>query len=132
MRPVDRARWLARFDMEHLVSAILRNGMLISMGLVLAGLVLQWWRRETGILAPVLQAESLPALILRNLPRIREVGAWPSVCIHLGISVLLLTPYLRVLASLIYFVQVERSWKHALFTGIVLALLTITLLTTLV
>lgn len=132
MRPVDRARWLARFDMEHLVSAILRNGMLVSMGLVLAGLLVRWLTRGVEAPPPILQAESLPTLVWRDVARARESGTWPSLLMHLGVAALLLTPYLRVAASFVYFVRVERSWKHALFAGIVLALLTITLLTTFV
>ena len=40
---------------------------------------------------------------------------------------LLLTPYVRVLASLLYFAFAARNWKYALFTGFVLAVLSYSL-----
>ena len=40
---------------------------------------------------------------------------------------LLLTPLVRVLASLLFFALAERNWKYALFTGFVLAVLTYSL-----
>ena len=43
--------------------------------------------------------------------------------ILLEIAALLLTPYVRALASLVLFVFVQRSAKHAVFTGLVLAVL---------
>ena len=49
--------------------------------------------------------------------------------VNLGIAVLLLTPYVRVLMSMLYFVFVERNLKYALFTGFVLAMLTYGLFT---
>jgi uncharacterized membrane protein len=39
----------------------------------------------------------------------------------------MLTPYVRVLASMLYFVLVERNVKYGLFTGFVLAVLTYSL-----
>ena len=132
MRPVDRAQWLARFDMEHLVGAILQNGMLVSMALIAAGVIGRWLAHDRIAWDPSLQAKSLPLLVWADLQRLDTPAAWPLLLVHLGIATLMLTPYLRVVASLIYFILVERSWKHAMFTGVVLALLTITLLTTFV
>lgn len=131
MRPVDRAQWLARFDMEPLVGAILRNGMTVSVGAILLGLGLQWTGHGSPP-APWLQARSLPALLWWDLQGLGTPGLWPTRLVHLGVAALLLTPYLWVVASFVYFVWVERSWKHAVFTGAVLIVLTITLLTTLV
>jgi len=39
----------------------------------------------------------------------------------------MLTPYLRVVASMAYFTFVARDWKCAFFTGVVLATLTYSL-----
>jgi uncharacterized membrane protein len=41
--------------------------------------------------------------------------------VSLGIAALLLTPYLRVLVSLLFFAFVEHNWKYSRFTGFVLA-----------
>jgi uncharacterized membrane protein len=54
------------------------------------------------------------------------VGATPVTLISLGIVLLMVTPYLRVLASLLYF-TVERNPKYALISLFVLAVLTISL-----
>jgi uncharacterized membrane protein len=39
----------------------------------------------------------------------------------------MLTPYIRVLASLLYFAFVERNRKYTVFTGFVFAVLTYSL-----
>ena len=39
----------------------------------------------------------------------------------------MLTPYVRVLASMLYFMLVERNLKYGLFTAFVLAMLTYSL-----
>ena len=53
-------------------------------------------------------------------------GATPLSLIALGIVLLMVTPYLRVLASVVYF-AVERNPKYALISLFVLAVLTISL-----
>ena len=39
----------------------------------------------------------------------------------------MLTPYVRVLVSILYFAFSERNWKYALFTGFVFSVLTFSL-----
>ncbi|MGZ3606158.1 MAG: DUF1634 domain-containing protein, partial [Thermodesulfobacteriota bacterium] len=51
----------------------------------------------------------------------------PRVMINMGIAVLMLTPFVRVLASVFYFAFAERNWKYTLFTGFVLGVLTYSL-----
>ena len=51
----------------------------------------------------------------------------PRVMVNMGMAVLMLTPFVRVLASVFYFALVERNWKYTLFTGFVLGVLTYTL-----
>lgn len=53
-------------------------------------------------------------------------GATPVTLIALGIVLLMVTPYLRVVASVLYF-TVERNPKYALISLFVLAVLTISL-----
>ena len=132
MKEAARAKWIANFDMESLISSILRNGTLISMVLILAGLTIEWVTRGQINLEPNLQARSVPLLILGGLEKMGEPGGWPHLFIRLSVAALLLTPYARVIASMVYFTWVDRSRKQAFFTGFVLILLTIILLTTLV
>ena len=119
---IRRAQWIASFDMEDLVSAILRDGMLVSMGLVISGLMLQ--RFCHGRIEEQLQGTNVLQLILADLHQIGLAARWPSILVHVGIAGFMVTPYVRVFASMLYFAKVQRSWKHALMTGLVLATLT--------
>ena len=131
MRNITRARWVAWFDMEELVSVILMRGMVLSAGLVLGGLVMRWAGHGQVGFGPNLHARSIPTLILTDL-RAGESFESPRLWLHLGIAALLLTPYARILASVFYFTLVERSRKHALLAAFVLGLMTVILLTDLV
>lgn len=51
----------------------------------------------------------------------------PRVLINFGLAVLLLTPYVRVAASMLYVAVAERNWKYTAFTGFVFAVLTYSL-----
>ncbi len=125
MKDATRARWIARFDMEDLISSILWRGTILSISLIVAGLILQW----TGGLhqdaaAYTIQGTNVFHFILANLPQRGSITVWPALFIHWGIGVLLFTPYVRVVASVLYFAYVHRSWKHTLLGGFVLAPLT--------
>ena len=124
-----RKQWVARFDMEALVSAILRQGMVLSLGLISVGVA---WRyasdRTVGFEAP-LRGTNVLQFLLADIHRVAASPRfWPSAVAHVGVAGLLLIPYLRVLASMLYFVFVERSRAHALLTGLVLVTLTYILL----
>lgn len=47
--------------------------------------------------------------------------------INMGIAVLMLNFFVRVLASVFYFAFVEHNWKYTLFTAFVLSALTYSL-----
>ena len=51
----------------------------------------------------------------------------PRLLVNLGIAALMLTPYVRVLASMLYFAFVEHNGKCTLFTGFVFSVLTYSL-----
>jgi uncharacterized membrane protein len=54
-------------------------------------------------------------------------AAPPHLLTNLGIATLVFTPYVRALASMFYFVFVERNRTYTLFTGFVLTVLTYSL-----
>ncbi|MBI3840730.1 MAG: DUF1634 domain-containing protein [Thaumarchaeota archaeon] len=54
-------------------------------------------------------------------------GADPFSLIALGITVLMLTPYARIVAAVVYY-SLERDWKYALITFTVFAIITLGLL----
>ena len=109
--------------MEDLIAALLRWGMLLSFGLVLTGLVLRMAFTHRLGLEKSLQGANVLHLLLRDVSRAGSHRACPSWLIRLGVSALLLTPFVRVAASCYYFASVERNWTHALLT--LLTLLTL-------
>ena len=124
MNDVTRIKWIAGFDMEDLIGSILRRGTILSISLVLAGVLLQWVGVDRGVPADTIQGTNAFHFFLADLRRIGPIASWPTILIHWGITVLLYTPYVRVVASVLYFAYVQRSWKHALLRSFVLATLT--------
>ena len=124
-RHVARLKWIAGFDMEDLVGAILQRGTWFSIGLLLASAILRRSPayRHAGVEAP-LQGINVLDLVLDDLPRVADSVFWSSGLAHLGVIVLMLIPYVRVLASVFYFACVERSGRHVVLTGVVAAVLT--------
>lgn len=116
---------------ELAISYLLVVGVIISLILVAAGILVYYL--DSGGMG-ISQASSM-FLRERNffyflLDLFRggggqDRGLW---LITLGIAVLILTPYARVILSFVYFMR-ERDWKYTLFTFLVLVLLTISLTT---
>ena len=129
MKGVQRAKWIATFDMEPLISLILKGGMALSVILILSGMALNWISGANNDFGPNLHAKSILVLIWEDLALSSMPEFWPRLLIHLAFSVLLLTPCIRVFVSMLYFAFLENNWKYVIFTSIVLIILTITLLT---
>ena len=106
--------------MEDLIAALLRWGMLLSFGLVLTGLVLRMAFTHRLGLEKSLQGANVLHLLLRDVSRAGSHRACPSWLIRLGVSALLLTPFVRVAASCYYFAVIGRNWTHALLTMLTL------------
>jgi uncharacterized membrane protein len=114
-------------NMDLLVGYVLIVGVLSSLGLLAAGLVWHWSSTGTPRLDYELAGTTVFLLVLADVHQL-AVGAWrPRLLVNLGLAVLLLTPYTRVLASMLYFAWVERNWKYTAFTGFVLVTLTYSL-----
>ena len=126
-KSVEEARADQEALMDVLIGYVLLVGVLLSAALMVVALA--WHGLKTGHLG----ADYLiPRLNLFEFLRaeIREVitGAFrPRLLMSLGIVTLLFTPYVRVAASLTFFLFVEHNWKYSLFTGFVLAVLTYSL-----
>ncbi len=114
-------------DMEHIVGIILLGGVVLSMALIVVGLAWHWAVTGTLDLSYSLRGMNLFQFLLHNLELIGPGDRRPRVLINLGIVILMLTPYARVLASVCYFAFVERNRKYAAFTAFVLILLTYSL-----
>jgi uncharacterized membrane protein len=114
----------ADFNIETLVGYLLLVGILLSLSFIIAGLSWQW--AATGQLrfhsSPV--GMNLFQFVWTELRQLGS-GSWrPELLIKVGIAALMLTPYVRVLVSMLYFAFAERNWKYTLFTGVVFSVLT--------
>ncbi len=131
MRAV-RLIWLSHFDMEHVIGSVLRNGMVLCVGLALVGFLVQEIRGSGGLLAHTLQARSLPRLLLTDFQHRHSPDFWLDLLIDTTVATLMLIPYIRVLVSVCYLGFVERHRKLALLTGLAFIIVTIVVLTDLV
>ena len=128
MKQITRLKWVASFDMENLVSVILQDGMLISMGLVIVGLVLEGVARGQRSFQTPLYGKNVLSFVMTDFQQAATHNSLSTLLLHLAIAVLMVTPYLRVLASFFYFAYVERNWKYAFLTTAALVPLTYLLL----
>ncbi len=132
MKNPSRVTWLARFDVEPLLSAILMKGMWLSLALLMVSLVSHRTGGEWRETDNCIFAKSLPSLLFVDLHHLGSLESWSRLCLDVAVSVLMLTPYLRVLVTMWYFQWVEPNRSQVLFATFVLAILTVALLTTLV
>jgi uncharacterized membrane protein len=113
--------------MELMVGYVLQAGVLLSALLLAAGLI--WHYAATGQLNFnfSIKGMNLYELLVKDVCQAICGSARPRLLISLGILVLLLTPYVRVLSSMVYFAIVERNCKYTVFTGFVFVVLTYSL-----
>jgi uncharacterized membrane protein len=114
-------------DMEILIGYILFGGVLLSVTLLAIGFVWRWVRSGNLQFQHTVAGMNFFEFVLSSLRQMVSHELRPRVLINMGIAVLMLTPFVRVLASVFYFALVERNWKYTLFTGFVLCVLTYSL-----
>jgi uncharacterized membrane protein len=113
-----------RFDMEILVGNILLGGVILSILLTVAGMAWHWSVTGHLQIEYSIKGMNLIQFVLTDGRLLASGTIRPRVLVSAGIAVLMLTPYVRVLASMSYFALAERNWKYTLFTGLVLSILT--------
>ena len=113
--------------MDTLVGYVLGVGVLASIALILAGLAWHWLKTGSLRLEYSLQGMNLVQFILDDERQWVGGRAQPHLLLNTGFAVLMLTPYLRVLVSMVYFAFWERNGKYTLFTAIVFGVLTYSL-----
>jgi uncharacterized membrane protein len=123
-----RGRRFERETMDVVVGYILLAGVLTSLVLVAAGLAWHWVREGNPRFDYTLAGTTVFQFLVDDVHALFAGELRPRLLLNLGIAVLLFTPYLRVLASVVYFAVVERNAKYTAFTGFVLATLTYSLL----
>lgn len=113
--------------MELLVGSILLAGVLSSIALLAVGLAWHWATSGNTVLDYSLGATTVFQFVVTDVRQLTSGALRPRVLVNLGIAILLLTPYVRVLASMLYFALVERNMKYSVFTAFVLLVLTYSL-----
>jgi uncharacterized membrane protein len=117
------AEW-RQLEMDVLVGYILLGGVLLSMALIVAGLL--WKYLQTGGLRLdyELAGMNLFQFAVSEVHVALRGPMRPRLLVNMGIVVLMLTPFFRVLASMVYFLLVLKNWKYTVFTLFVLLVLT--------
>ncbi len=115
------------FDMESLVGSVLLVGVLTSMALIAAGELWSWTATGQLGLGYSIAGMNLFEFMVSTLRQAFARALQPRLLVDLGIAALMLTPYVRVLASVLFFAFVARNWKYTLFTGFVFVVLTYSL-----
>ena len=120
-----------RVDMDTIIGFTLQIGVTLSLALIATGLVwhrLKWgtWQWPADYTLP---ATTVFGFLVTDVEQATGEPARPRMLVNLGIAALMLTPYVRVLMSMLYFALVERNRKYAVFTAFVLAMLTYGLFT---
>jgi hypothetical protein len=97
--------------LENVVGYVLLGGVLLSVALVVAGLAWHWLRTGQLGVQYTLSASNLFQFLVAEVGEVVAGRFRPRLLVSLGIAALLLTPYLRVLASLVLFALFERNAK---------------------
>ena len=113
--------------MASLVGYTLLGGVLTSAALMSTGLVWHWASSGRVQGTSPAAGTDLAQIFATFFQQLAAGALEPRPLIYLGLAVLLLTPYVRVAASALYFAVVERNLKYTVFTGFVLAVLTYSL-----
>ncbi len=124
---IEAGREKRQFEMDTLVGTILQDGVLLSLGLILAGMCWRWLRTGGLALDYQITGVNLFQFVVDEVRLALDGSVRPRLLINLGIAVLMLTPFIRVAASVVYFMGVLRNWKYTLFTAVVLTVLTYSL-----
>jgi uncharacterized membrane protein len=113
--------------MDAIIGYILLAGVLLSAAFLIGGIFWRWKMTGNPDIHETLSGTNLFQFLTTNLRR-AAAGDWNSgLFINLGIALLLVTPYIRVAASTVYFAAVERNIKYVVITGFVWMVLTYTL-----
>ncbi len=113
--------------MESLVGTILLTGVLLSVALLAISFVWRWMRVGNLRFEHSIVGMNFFEFLSSTLGQMTSRAFRPRLFLNLGIGVLMLTPFARVLASVFYFAFAEHNWKYTLFTAFVLSVLTYSL-----
>jgi uncharacterized membrane protein len=115
------------FGMETLVGSILLGGVALSSALLAIGVIWHWIITGHLELEYLLAGANFPEFLLDDIRQLFSNAIQPRSFVDLGLAILMITPYVRVLASIVYFAFAERDWKYSVFTAFVFTVLTYSL-----
>ncbi len=121
------ARKAVPFDMETLVGYLLAAGVILSMAFIATGLAWNWLRTGSPALDYGIRGMNFFDFVLQVVRQVLYGGFGPRRLVNLGIATLMLTPFVRVFASMIYFAVAAHNWKYSAFTLFVFSVLTYSL-----
>jgi uncharacterized membrane protein len=116
-----------QFEMDEIVGYVLLGGVLLSLALVATGLIWKWFATGSVALDYRLTGMNLFEFVVSEIRLALHDRVRPRLLVNFGIIVLMLTPFVRVLASVVYFAAFLKNWKYTLFTSFVLVVLTYSL-----
>ena len=114
-------------DMDLLVGYILLIGVLLSIALVLAALIWRWMLTGNVEFDYQLSGMNFFELVVNEVKLAVHGALRPRLLLTLGIVALMLTPFIRVMVSMVYFMVALKNWKYSIFTAFVLLTLTYSL-----
>jgi uncharacterized membrane protein len=114
-------------SMDILVGYILLVGVIISVLLIIAGTLWHWINDHNLTFQYSILGRNYFNFLLSDFTALLNGTIRPRALVNLGIAMLMLTPYVRVAASVVYFALVARNLKYTLFTLFVTAVLTYSL-----
>jgi uncharacterized membrane protein len=125
--PINNASQSGMHNMDVLVGYILLIGVLLSGLLIIVGTGWNWVTYHTLSTQFTISNENYFGFLVSSFEQLFNGSLQPRLFISLGIVTLMLTPYIRVAASAVYFAFVVRNLKYTLFTLFVFTILTYSL-----
>ena len=107
--PPEKAQRGHHLDMESLVGYILLTGVLLSVALLVVGFVWRWARVGNLRFEHSVAGMNFFEFILSTLLKMTSETLRPRLFLNMGIGILMLTPFVRVLASVFYFAFVSTT-----------------------
>jgi uncharacterized membrane protein len=118
---------ILKIDMDVVVGYVLLGGVVLSTVLITAGFAWHWMRTGHLDMEYTISGMNLVEFIITSIRQAIDVQFRPRLLVSLGIAALMLTPFLRVLVSMLFFAFVEHNWKYSIFTCFVFIVLTYSL-----
>lgn len=124
---IAASRTSSTHRMEILVGYILQIGVLLSISLIAVGVVWRWFNTGSVGFDYSISGMNFFEFVLSDIQQMLAGTFRPRLLANLGMATLMLTPYVRVLASMLYFGFAAHNRKYTLFTGFVFLVLTYSL-----